>query len=106
MELLHKDSCILYLSVRDIVGRSVDVVQLLRHVRQFNGILVHSEKDREILINCRDSKEWKEKIFLLEFRTRQRGGGCTAYSSGLSYGVFEDPSDYAMQFGVRYVQLE
>lgn len=66
MELLHKDGCILYLSVRDIVGRSVDVVQLLRHVRQFNGILVHSEKDREILINCRDSKEWKEKIFLLE----------------------------------------
>ncbi|MCK5081673.1 MAG: radical SAM protein, partial [Candidatus Omnitrophica bacterium] len=66
MELLQEKGCSLYLSLRDIVWQSVDVVHLVKHIRRVNGIFVYSDKDREALINFRDSHEWKEKIFFME----------------------------------------
>jgi predicted glycosyltransferase/MoaA/NifB/PqqE/SkfB family radical SAM enzyme len=60
---LKDDGCRIYSSVRDIIDQSVDVEGLLGHLKLFDGVLVHSDKEMGFVTSFKQPEELKEKIF-------------------------------------------
>ncbi|MBI3617958.1 MAG: radical SAM protein [Candidatus Omnitrophica bacterium] len=61
--LLRADGCRIYSSVRDIIDQPIDVEELSEHLKLFNGILVHSDKQMGFVTSFKQPEELKEKIF-------------------------------------------
>lgn len=61
--LLRNDGCRVYSSVRDIIEQSVDAAAFRGHLKLFDGVLVHSEKDMGLITNFKQPEGLKNKLF-------------------------------------------
>ena len=61
---LQNDGCRVYASVRDIIDQAVDVESLVGHLKLFDGVLVHSDKDMGFVTSFKQPEELKNKLFL------------------------------------------
>lgn len=73
ISLLKSDGCRIYSSVRDIIDQSVDVEILSGHLKLFDGILVHSDKEMGFVTSFKQPEELKEKIFFTGRVAYRRG---------------------------------
>jgi|GEM_PF-1106205 len=63
IELLKKDDCRIYSSVRDIIDQEVNVQELRRHLKPFDGVLVHSDKQMGFMTGFEQTEELTNKLF-------------------------------------------
>lgn len=61
--LLKQDDCRVYSSVRDIIDQAVNAEELGRHLKIFDGVLVHSDKQMGFMTSFEQTEEIKNKLF-------------------------------------------
>lgn len=61
--LLKNDGCRVYSSVRDIIDQNVDTAALGGHLKLFDGVLVHSDKQMGFMTSFEQTQDLKNKLF-------------------------------------------